>query len=163
MGIRCVASNRRLRRGFTITELLAALALITLIMSVLSQAFVEGLNTFRQLKGIGDLQEELRQAAIDLRRDVVAGHFATRDFVGASLVAGSPDPVVAGDLRNRYQAICATAADLEMRLRDVERQTTNPIARRLLGRTLDVLASIKASAAVVVQILDLLVPPRPND
>ena len=46
----------RRRQGFTIVELLVAMALIVLIMSIISEAFVEGLGTFRELKGIGDLQ-----------------------------------------------------------------------------------------------------------
>jgi hypothetical protein len=161
MGLRCFRSKRGRRHGFTITDLLVAMALITLIMSVLSQAFVEGLNTFRQLKGIGDLQEQLRPAAIDLRDGTRAGHSEMLDFARASLAAGSPDPKTAGFLRIRYQAIGASAEDLEIRLGDIERQTTNPVARRLIGRMQGILATIKAGAATVVQILDLLSPPPP--
>src|SRR4051812_28367747 len=64
----------RRRQGFTIIELLVSMALIVLIMSIISQAFVEGLETFRQLKGIGDLQEQLRTAAVPLRDDLMARH-----------------------------------------------------------------------------------------
>jgi hypothetical protein len=51
-----------------------AVALIVLIMAIVSQAFVDGLETFRQLKGIGDLQEELRSAVVPLRNDLLARH-----------------------------------------------------------------------------------------
>src|SRR5258708_30612631 len=63
------------RTGFTIVELLVAMALIVLIMSILSQAFVEGLETFRRLKGIGDMQDNLRTAVVPLRNDLLARHF----------------------------------------------------------------------------------------
>src|SRR5262249_36665188 len=62
----------RRRQGFTMVELLVAMALIVLIMSIISTAFVEGLETFRQLKGIGDLQERLRTAPVPLREDLIA-------------------------------------------------------------------------------------------
>jgi len=62
------------RQGFTLVELLVAMALIVLIMSVISQAFVEGLESFRQLKGLGDLQERLRTAVVPLREDLIARH-----------------------------------------------------------------------------------------
>jgi prepilin-type N-terminal cleavage/methylation domain-containing protein len=63
------------RRGFTIIELLVSMALIILIMAVLSEAFVSGLGAFRQLKGLGDMQERIRVAAVLLRRDLAANHF----------------------------------------------------------------------------------------
>jgi len=69
------ACPTRRRRGFTLVELLVSMALIILVMSILSQAFVEGLTTFRELKAIGDLQENLRTATINLRTDLVAPHF----------------------------------------------------------------------------------------
>src|SRR5262245_7047445 len=68
-------SMRPRRAGFTIVELLVAMALIVLIMSILSQAFVEGLNTFRSLKGIGDMQDNLRTAVVPLRNDLILRHF----------------------------------------------------------------------------------------
>jgi prepilin-type N-terminal cleavage/methylation domain-containing protein len=63
------------RRGFTIIELLVAMALIILIMAVLSEAFVAGLKAFRDLKGIGDMQERMRLAASRLRQDLALRHF----------------------------------------------------------------------------------------
>lgn len=62
------------RRGFTIVELLVAMALIILIMAVLSEAFVSALSAFRSLKGIGDMQERLRNAAVALRKDLALRH-----------------------------------------------------------------------------------------
>src|SRR5262245_45171293 len=64
----------RLRQAFTLIELLVVMALITLIMAIISQAFVDGLETFRQLKGLGDLSENLRSAVVPLREDLIKRH-----------------------------------------------------------------------------------------
>jgi prepilin-type N-terminal cleavage/methylation domain-containing protein len=63
------------RRGFTLVEMLVAMALTIFIMSILSQAFVAGLDTFRGLKAIGDMQENLRTAATIVRSDLAHPHF----------------------------------------------------------------------------------------
>ncbi len=68
-------STMNKRQGFTIVELLVAMALIVLIMAILSEAFVAGLDGFRALKAVGDLQERLRVAAAPLRRDLLSRHF----------------------------------------------------------------------------------------
>jgi prepilin-type N-terminal cleavage/methylation domain-containing protein len=70
-----ISRSLKQRRGFTIVELLVAMALIILIMAVLSEAFVTGLGAFRSLKSIGDMQERLRVAAIKLRQDLALRHF----------------------------------------------------------------------------------------
>jgi type II secretory pathway pseudopilin PulG len=66
------------RQGFTIVELLVALALIIFIMLILTEAFSAGMETFRRLKAIGDMQERLRSTALILRRDLQADHFEAR-------------------------------------------------------------------------------------
>jgi prepilin-type N-terminal cleavage/methylation domain-containing protein len=66
------------RRGFTIVELLVAMALIVFIMAILSEAFVTGLQTFRELKAVGDMNEKLRSASNLLRRYLAADHFEGR-------------------------------------------------------------------------------------
>jgi prepilin-type N-terminal cleavage/methylation domain-containing protein len=63
------------RAGFTLIEMLVSMALILFIMVILSTAFAAGLESFRILKGIGDMQEKLRSAAVVLRRDLSAPHF----------------------------------------------------------------------------------------
>src|SRR5207237_8415253 len=67
----------RRRAGFTITELLVAMALILFIMAVLSEAFVAGLESFRQLKSVGDMDQRLRTAMTLLRRDLDANWLQT--------------------------------------------------------------------------------------
>jgi prepilin-type N-terminal cleavage/methylation domain-containing protein len=66
------------RPAFTLVELLVSLALILFIMAILSQAFVTGMETFREMKGIGDMEERLRSAVQILRRDLAADHFEGR-------------------------------------------------------------------------------------
>src|SRR5439155_10425507 len=46
---------RQKRQGFTLVEMLVAMALTIFIMVIMSEAFVAGLETFRQLKAIGDM------------------------------------------------------------------------------------------------------------
>jgi prepilin-type N-terminal cleavage/methylation domain-containing protein len=65
----------RRRSGFTITELLVAMALIVFVMSILATAFSEGMRTFRGLKGLGDLNQRMRTAASALRDDLDKQHF----------------------------------------------------------------------------------------
>lgn len=62
----------RRRRAFTITELLVSMALIMFIMAILAEAFRAGLESFRQLKSVGDMDHKLRTASTILRRDLDA-------------------------------------------------------------------------------------------
>lgn len=62
------------RRGFTLVELLVAMALIVFVMAVLSEAFVAALETFYQLKATGDMDEKMRAAVTLMRRDLRANH-----------------------------------------------------------------------------------------
>lgn len=66
------------RPAFTLVEMLVAMALILFIMVILSEAFVSGLESFRQLKALGDMEERLRTASVELRRDLNADHFEGR-------------------------------------------------------------------------------------
>src|SRR5262249_25133235 len=76
----------RRRSGFTIVELLVAMALIVFIMAILAEAFSAGLGAFRRLKAIGDMNERLRMASTIIRRYLAADHFegkkrlSDRDF-----------------------------------------------------------------------------------
>jgi type II secretory pathway pseudopilin PulG len=65
----------RRRQAFTLVELLVAMALIKFIMAILSTAFVEATNTFRNLKATGDMAEKLRATTQLLQRDLSADHF----------------------------------------------------------------------------------------
>src|SRR5262249_29189012 len=65
----------RRRSGFTIIEILVALALTLFILTILTQAFSAGADTFRQLKAVGDLNSSLRLTANMLRSELSADHF----------------------------------------------------------------------------------------
>ena len=63
------------RAGFTLIELMVAMALTLFIMVILSQAFVLSLETFAGMKGLGDMQINLRTATNQLRDDLSQDHF----------------------------------------------------------------------------------------
>src|SRR5262245_19865485 len=65
----------RNRSAFTILEMMVVIALTLFIMIVLQQSCSAGLDTFRDLKALGDMEEELRGATGLLRRDLAADHF----------------------------------------------------------------------------------------
>lgn len=60
----------RSRAGFTLIELMVSMTLTLVIMSILAQAFVIALDMFTGLKGIGDMQQNLRTATVLLRNDL---------------------------------------------------------------------------------------------
>jgi prepilin-type N-terminal cleavage/methylation domain-containing protein len=66
---------RQRRQGFTLVEMLVAMTLTLFIMAILSEAFVNALDTFRSLKAIGDMEENLRVATTNLRNDLRQYHF----------------------------------------------------------------------------------------
>jgi hypothetical protein len=53
-------------------------------MALLSEAFVIGMTTFRDLKAIGDMNERLRAATSQIRDDLQADHFEGRKRLGDS-------------------------------------------------------------------------------
>ncbi|NBY00690.1 MAG: prepilin-type N-terminal cleavage/methylation domain-containing protein [Planctomycetes bacterium] len=63
------------RQGFTLVELMVALALIILMLSIMSQAFVIATGTMQGLKEVADMQEKIRSAVTLLQRDLGANHF----------------------------------------------------------------------------------------
>jgi type II secretory pathway pseudopilin PulG len=69
------SGNMQRRQGFTLVEMLVATALVIFIMVIVTEAFTTGMDTFRQLKTIGDLEAKLRGATAILRKDLAADHF----------------------------------------------------------------------------------------
>jgi type II secretory pathway pseudopilin PulG len=63
------------RSAFTLVEILVSMALTVFLLTILAQAFVSGADTFRQMKAVGDLNDNLRTAANMLRADLFADHF----------------------------------------------------------------------------------------
>ncbi len=63
------------RSGFTIVELLVALALVLFIMSIISQVFVDSSEAFRSQRAKAELSEKLRFLTQTLRADLRSNHF----------------------------------------------------------------------------------------
>jgi prepilin-type N-terminal cleavage/methylation domain-containing protein len=63
------------RSGFTLVELLVAMALILFIMSIVSVAFVDSTESFRLFRARAELSEKLRFITQTLRSDLRANHF----------------------------------------------------------------------------------------
>jgi prepilin-type N-terminal cleavage/methylation domain-containing protein len=82
---------RQPRQAFTLIEMMVATALVLFVMVLLSQAFVAGMEVFRQLKGIGDMDERLRSTAVVLRRDLAADHFTGRKRLSELNLAPPPN------------------------------------------------------------------------
>jgi prepilin-type N-terminal cleavage/methylation domain-containing protein len=84
----------RRRQAFTLVELMVAMVLVLFVMVMLTQAFTAALDTFSQLKGIGDMEDRLRSAATILRRDLRAPHFegalSLKDLFGQGTNQNSP-------------------------------------------------------------------------
>ena len=84
------------RAGFTLVELMVAMALTLFVMVILSQAFVLALETFSGMKGIGDMQQNMRVATIILRDDLAQDHFEGKRRLsdvsasGVSQIAAQP-------------------------------------------------------------------------
>ena len=68
-------SRTKDRAGFTLVELLVAMALILFIMSIVSVAFVDSTESFRLFRARAELSEKLRFITQTLRTDLRANHF----------------------------------------------------------------------------------------
>lgn len=66
---------RNPRNAFTLVELMVAMALIILMLSIMSQAFVIATGAMQGLKEVADMQEKIRPAITLLQRDLGANHF----------------------------------------------------------------------------------------
>ena len=79
------------RQGFTLIEMMVAMALTMFVMVILSQAFVLSMETFSAMKGIGDMQINLRVASTLLRDDLSNDHFeGRRRLTDADIVSRPP-------------------------------------------------------------------------
>lgn len=98
----------RRRQGFTLVEMLVAMALTMFIMVILSQAFATGLQVFGELKAIGDMQEGLRAATNALRDDLAQDHFE-----GKGRLSNPTFYTIDGRPTNGFLRIIATAPTAE--------------------------------------------------
>jgi type II secretory pathway pseudopilin PulG len=68
-------AHRSRAAGFTIIELLVALALVLFIMSIVTQAFLYASEAFRSMRAKAELSEKLRYITQTLRADLRSNHF----------------------------------------------------------------------------------------
>jgi prepilin-type N-terminal cleavage/methylation domain-containing protein len=155
------SAARGRERAFTLAELLVAMALIVMIMAILSQAFVEGLESFRHLKALGDLAERLRTSSLLLARDLDATNLEARQFIADGLIAGTVDRNKATALAERYEAICANIEELQKQVRAID--SDKPQIRRVVERELEELARLKLSVNLMIELLRLVNPPPTPD
>jgi Prokaryotic N-terminal methylation motif len=85
----------RSRGGFTLIELMVAMALTMFVMVILSQAFVLSLETFSNMTGIGTMVSNLRTAEVLLRDDLSQDHFEGKRRLSDMNAAGGHQIVVA--------------------------------------------------------------------
>jgi prepilin-type N-terminal cleavage/methylation domain-containing protein len=84
------------RSGFTLIELMVSMALTLVVMTILAQAFAMALSTFSGLKGLGDMQQNLRTAAVVLRNDLSCNHFEGDRLVSDGNITAPASPPQAG-------------------------------------------------------------------
>jgi prepilin-type N-terminal cleavage/methylation domain-containing protein len=63
------------RQGFTLVEMLVSLALTIFLMAIITEAFVIGLEAFRDMGAIGSMDAKLRSATTQILRDLSGSHF----------------------------------------------------------------------------------------
>lgn len=80
----------RQRRGFTLIEMMVSVALTLFIMVILSEAFIVAIETFSQLKGLGDMQVNLRTALTTLRDDLGQDHCEGKRRLSDPTITGDP-------------------------------------------------------------------------
>lgn len=102
----------RTRAGFTLIEMMVAMALTLFIMVILSQAFILSLEAFSQLKGIGDMQINLRAAENMLRNDLGQDHFEGKRRLSDLTLTGGPQIVARPPQEGFFAVARYSACDL---------------------------------------------------
>src|SRR5262249_39247399 len=82
----------RRRKGFTLVELMVSMALTIFMMAILSEAFVVGLESFRKLRAMAELEQGMRVVEAMLRRDLAANHFEGDKRLSELTVSGQRIP-----------------------------------------------------------------------
>jgi prepilin-type N-terminal cleavage/methylation domain-containing protein len=69
------STRRSIRAGFTLVELMVAMALTLFVMTILVEAFGAGMDTFQTMRGLGDIQDNLRSSLNMLKAELAMDHF----------------------------------------------------------------------------------------
>jgi prepilin-type N-terminal cleavage/methylation domain-containing protein len=139
----------RKRQGFTLVELLVAMALTIFIMLILTQAFVTSIDTFVGLKGIGDMQENLRAGANALRYDLSQAHLeGDRRMSDPNLNAAPIVPPTEGFLRvyqPTLQAVFGTTGSYIYVVEGTDLNPNGPSAARASNHVLHFASRLKGN------------------
>lgn len=73
--MKLITLNSPRRAGFTLVELLVAMALTLFVMTILVEAFGSGMDTFQTMRSLGDIQDNLRSTMTLLKTDLAQDHF----------------------------------------------------------------------------------------
>ena len=84
------------RAGFTLIELMVAMALTMFLMIILTQCFVLSLETFAGMKGLGDMQQNMRTATTLLASDLAEDHFEGKRRLSDPNIFTAANPIQAG-------------------------------------------------------------------
>jgi len=102
MKLETLKLEKRLRKGFTLVELLVAAALTMLIMAIIGTAFQQALASLSNLKSYGDLADRLRSAENALRQDLETPHFLGGEI---NTDGDSPGKLRVSDLLNNRKPV----------------------------------------------------------
>jgi len=96
----------RLQKGFTLIELIIAIGLFSIIVTIAVGGFVNVLRTQRQVSGLIAVQSNAGLALEQMAREIRTGYLFCRDIGGTTPNANCPSPPTAPDLG------CTVNADL---------------------------------------------------
>jgi hypothetical protein len=95
------------------------------------------------------MQEKIRTATTQLRRDLNDSGRFTRAFIRVTLLSGAADPEKVADLRGRYEKILVEAAELDAHLSEIKPQ--NRKVQKVLGQTREYLLEIQLAAKAMLR------------
>jgi hypothetical protein len=98
----------RLRAGFTLIELMVAMALTMFLMIILTQCFVLALETFTGMKGLGDMQQNLRTATVLMQSDLAEDHFEGKRRLSDPNIFNSAYPIQGGYFAIKQGTVAGT-------------------------------------------------------
>jgi prepilin-type N-terminal cleavage/methylation domain-containing protein len=125
----------RARQGFTLVELLVAMALTIFVMVILTQAFVVSIDLFSGLKGIGDMQDNMRAGGNVLRYDLSQNHFEGRRRPSDAVNGTATFSIAGQQPREGFLAFNAAGAGLTAEGQDGDSLTSKRATNQVLQFT----------------------------
>jgi hypothetical protein len=148
------------RAGVTLIEVLAAIFITGVGLLALLVLFPLGALSLAQAIQ-DDRTAAVAQGAVALGQTGTALVSDTGSFVAVSLAARKADPQAAAALRERYEALDDSAAELEAKLIDLGPVIQDPKWRLRLQVLVAQVKAIRAGAGKMIGLLGLLAGPNP--